>query len=200
MERGTLFLTNPDAFSSLGCNFEAWKTDHVDGDGVILRCFGEPSWAQLFLAPRCMLGFMASSAALPLGRGFTSGNRTSLFSPARITLWFLHHPIWLNIYIYYMNHGEPPMFICSAPYANSLVSAQTPNSYWHDSLARLFDPLFSRLSHWNLQYSWLNFPIVGWRKFAELFGEPLRFLAPKSIGFDVISPCNQGSVPMSRGV
>ena len=50
-------------------------------------------------------------------------------------------------YIYYMNHGEPPMFICSAPYANSLVSAQTPNSYWHDSLARLFDPLFSRLSH-----------------------------------------------------
>ena len=46
MERCTLFLTNPDAFSSLGCNFEAWKTDHVDGDGadgVILRCFGEPS-------------------------------------------------------------------------------------------------------------------------------------------------------------
>ena len=51
-----------------------------------------------------------------------------------------------------MNHGEPPILICSAPYANSLVSAlphiyslvsaQTPNSYWHDSLARLFDPLF----------------------------------------------------------
>ena len=183
-------------------------------------------WAQLFLAPRCMLGFMASSAALPLGRGFTSGNRTS--RPALHPLRELHSDFfiiqydWIYIYMYniyihiiytyyiYMNHGEPPILICSAPYANSLVSAlphiyslvsaQTPNSYWHDSLARLFDPLFSRLSHWNLQYSWLNFPIVGWRKFAELFGEPLRFLAPKSIGFDVISPCNQGSVPMSRGV
>ena len=47
--------------------------------------FAEPGWPSL--KPRCMLGFMASSAALPLGRGFNmSRNRTILIPCWNYTL------------------------------------------------------------------------------------------------------------------